>query len=284
MRQLVVSLVGLLLLSTPIYVSAQRNTVTGAMIIHNTDVIKSKRVKKQLTAADIKKGYQQETSLAYSVMFDTGHMINLNYVGGYRFNHHFYVGVGTGLDFSTRNYNAFICYSHIQGDCYNYIRYYEIRNLSSAQREIGKRYLGDEDDYWWHMPMQTVAVPLYIHLRTYFMKTKWTPFIAFSAGARFSSAKKLDVYNGRNYGSSSYDVGDFVRTIKYGAVTGMFEVMPGVAYQHKSGTAFNFQFGFATRSGGYHPNYAYDYEEEYDSDGLSHEWAPGITVRFGVVF
>lgn len=273
MRQLVVSLVGLLLLSTPFYVSAQRNTVTGAMIIHNTDVIKSKRVKKQLTAADIKKGYQQETSLAYSVMFDTGHMINLNYVGGYRFNHHFYVGVGTGLDFSTHNYNAFICYSHKDGE---YIRYNEINNRHSAQREIGKRYLGGEYDNWWHMPMQTVAVPLYVHLRTYFMKTKWTPFLAFSAGARFSSAKKLDVYYGEKSGSYSYYVGDFVRTIKYGAVTGMFEVMPGVAYQHKSGAAFNFQFGFATRSGDYYINNYYD--------GIAHSWAFGFTMRLGVVF
>lgn len=119
----------------------------------------------------------------------------------------------------------------------------------------------------------------YVHLRTYFIKTKWTPFLAFSAGARFSSAKKLDVYYGEKSGSYSYYVGDYSHTIKYGAVTGMFKVMPGVAYQHKSGTAFNFQFGFATRVGYKIPFYYYD-----DGDSLVNLWAPGITMRFGVVF
>ena len=270
MKRFIIAVI-VLLLAAPMYVSAQRNTVTGAMIIHNTDVIKSKRVKKQLTAADIKKGYQQETSLAYSVMFDTGHMINLNYVGGYRFNHHFYVGVGTGLDFSTNNDNVFVCYDGSNNSYQSYLD-----NIDDAERRIGKVH---NRFYWYELPMQTVAVPLYVHLRTYFMKTKWTPFLAFSAGVRFSSSKKLDLYYVRNDGwSSSYYVGDYSHTIKYGAVTGMFEVMPGVSYQHKSGTAFNFQFGFATRVG-YNIPYYYD-----DVQSLDNLWALGITMRFGVVF
>lgn len=280
MKRIVFGVIALLLLGVPFSVSAQRNTVTGAMIIHNTDVIRSKKAKspkKQFAVADIKKGYQQEVSFAYSLMFDTGSMINLNYVGGYRFNPHFYVGLGTGLDFSTYNDKGFVCYGETTFSGYGYIRGYYMDDLDSAELKIGKRYL----ESIWYLPVQTVAVPLYVHLRTYFMKTKWTPFLAFSAGVRLSSSKKLDVYDVRIdkgsdiWSSWDYYVGDYSHTIEYGAVTGMFEVMPGVSYQHKSGTAFNFQFGFATRSGDYSIG---------GNNGIENNWAVGFTMRLGVVF
>lgn len=276
MKRIVFGVIALLLLGVPFSVSAQRNTVTGAMIIHNTDVIKTKRAKAQYAAADIKKGYQQEVSFAYSLMFDTGSMINLNYVGGYRFNHHFYVGLGTGLDFSTNNDKGFVCYGETEYEGDQYIHYPYIYDRDSAESRIGKNYI-----YSAYLPMQTVAVPLYVHLRTYFMKTKWTPFLAFSAGVRLSSSKKLDVYDVRidkgsySWSSWAYYVGDYSHTIEYGAVTGMFEVMPGVSYQHKSGTAFNFQFGFATRSGDYSIG---------GNNGIENCWAVGFTMRLGVVF
>ena len=286
MKRIVFGVIALLLLGVPFSVSAQRNTVTGAMIIHNTDVIRSKKAKspkKQFAVADIKKGYQQEVSLAYSLMFDTGHMINLNYVGGYRFNHHFYVGVGTGLDFSTNNDKDFVCYGEMEYyNGYRYIPRSYIDDRYSAESRIGKNYIGRD---YWDLPMQTVAVPLYVHLRTYFMKTKWTPFLAFSGGVRFSSSKKLDVYDVRidkgSYSWSSWDyyVGDYSHTIEYGTVTGMFEVMPGVSYQHKSGTAFNFQFGFATRGSFLNPTRYYTFMTDIEK-----EWAVGFTMRLGVVF
>lgn len=277
MKRFVFGVIALLLLGVPFSVSAQRNTVTGAMIIHNTDVIRSKKAKspkKQFAVADIKKGYQQEVSFAYSLMVDIGtSMINLNYVGGYRFNPHFYVGLGTGLDFSTYNDKGFVCYGETEYEGDQYINYPYIYDRDSAESRIGKNYIYSAD-----LPMQTVAVPLYVHLRTYFMKTKWTPFLAFSAGVRLSSSKKLDVYDVRidkrySWSSWTYYVGDYSRTIEYGAVTGMFEVMPGVSYQHKSGTAFNFQFGFATRGQCYLNRY-----------NLDSEWAFGFTMRLGVVF
>ena len=280
MKRIVFGVIALLMLGVPFSVSAQRNTVTGAMIIHNTDVIRSKKAKnpkKQFAVADIKKGYQQEVSFAYSLMYDTGSMINLNYVGGYRFNPHFYVGLGTGLDFSTNNDKSFVCYGEMKYSGYGYFLRYYMDDLDSAELKIGKRYL----ERFSCFPMQTVAVPLYVHLRTYFMKTKWTPFLAFSAGVRLSSSKKLDVYDVRIdkgsdiWSSWDYYVGDYSHTFEYGAVTGMFEVMPGVSYQHKSGKAFNFQFGFATRSGDYSIN---------SDEGIGYHWALGFTMRLGVVF
>jgi hypothetical protein len=94
----------------------------------------------------------------------------------------------------------------------------------------------------------------------------------------------MDVYNVRRTEGSysqndTYYVGDFSHTYTYGTVTGMFEVMPGVSYQHKSGTAFNFQLGVAARSGDY-----MIVEHESSNDGIEHCWAVGFTMRFGVVF
>ncbi len=279
MKRFIIAVI-VLLLAVPMCVSAQRNTVTGAMIIHNTDVIRSKRAmraKRQYAVTDIKKGYQQEVSFAYSIPFNTGDMINLNYVGGYRFNHHFYVGVGTGLDFATNSDNYFVCYGYYHYGGSRYFHTNDLDNLSSAEERVGKKYYDNVYD----LPMQTVAVPLYVHFRTYFMKTKWNPFLAFSGGVRFSSSKKLDVYDVRegknNIGWPEYYVGDYMHTHEYGTVTGMFEVMPGVSYQHKSGAAFNFQFGFAMREGYYLRYY-------YPAEMIRERMALGITMRFGVVF
>ncbi len=247
---------------------AQKNTISGAMIIQNTDVIKTK---KQFATADIKTGYQQEASFAYSFMWDTGSMFNFNYIGGWRFNRYFYAGIGTGLDFSGYNEKQFV------GECrdgytYRYITSpYYINDVGSAEEKIGKEYI----DEWSSLSNQVLAIPLYAHLRVYFLKTKWSPFLAFSAGMRLSASKKLDVYEAS--GSYSYSIGDYKRTEKYGAVTGMFEVMPGVSYQYSRDMAFNFQFGYATRD-------QYEIWGYYPYGEMKRYWSHGFTMRLGVVF
>ena len=236
MKRFVFGVIALLLLGVPFSVSAQRNTVTGAMIIHNTDVIRSKKPKspkKHFAVADIKKGYQQEVSMAYSFLayYDVVHQLNINYIGGYRFNHYLYAGIGTGLDFAA-SYN------------------YKPMVLANDEFIFDSRYYGVGDSIYGYivnediLPVQKLSIPLYGHIRAYFMNTKWAPFLAFSAGMRLSASKKLDIHK-----RDSYKIGEYVETLKYGAVTAMFEVMPGVSYQRDNNLGFNFQFGYATRSG-----------------------------------
>lgn len=248
---------------------AQKNTISGAMIIQNTDVIKTK---KQFATADIKTGYQQEASFAYSLMWDTGSMFNFNYIGGWRFNRYFYAGIGTGLDFSGYNERQFVG-EYMDGSDYSYTASYPgITNQGSTEEKIGKEYIG----CWTSLSNQVLAIPLYAHLRVYFLKTKWSPFLAFSAGMRISASKKLDVYEAiedSDYWSSRYTIGDYKRTEKYGAVTGIFEVMPGVSYQYSRDMAFNFQFGYATRG-----------NNDINSREIERGWSHGFTMRLGVVF
>lgn len=219
---------------------AQKNRVSGAMSVIKIDTIKTKKV---FETVDVKRGFEQEINLAYSYIdFLTNH-VNLNYIAGYRFNHFLYVGVGTGLDFGcSNNYKPFV----------NTIKW-------GTYEDKGNYYHDGFED----APVQKVAIPLYAHFKAYFMKTRWAPFLAFSAGARFSAAKKAEVFY--------WD--EHLRTEKYGAVTGMFEILPGVSFKYNEKYAFNLQFGYATRSG-------YD----WNSNTFKRFWYHGLTVKLGVVF
>ena len=98
---------------------------------------------------------------------------------------------------------------------------------------------------------------------------------------RFSASKALAIYDSyySNYNRSRYEVGHYIRTDSYGAVTGMFEVMPGVSYQYSKNLGFNFQFGYATRSG-----HEWDDDLNEDDYSIQRTWYHGFTMRLGFVF
>ncbi len=203
--------------------------------------------------APIKKGYQQEISTAYSWManYESTNMLNVNYIGGVRFGHHFYLGIGTGFDFTLSNCGY---QPHVMQDNWN-IYYDDDRNSKAAT---------------FNLPLQILSIPLYGHFKLYFAKTKWAPFLAFSGGVRFSKSKYVDIYNG------AYYFGDYNHSESYGAVSGMFEVMPGISCQLNKNTAINFQLGYATRQ---------LYSWGHNSNSISTDyWYHGLTARFGIVF
>ena len=283
MKRLIICSILLVFCAMPSF--AQRNTISAGMLIRNTEVIKKERQKKGLKTIDFKKGYQQEVSFAYSYFkasyyfdynFPQLRQLNFNYIGGYRFNHYFYAGIGTGLDFAASyNFRPLA----IQG--FNFVadsRYHEKGDYITNDRY--RMYLSI-------LPVQKVSIPLYVHLRSYFMKTKWSPFLAFSAGVRFSAPKKVDIHEyNKEYSNGRYysKIGDYIRTEKYGAVTGLFEVMPGVNYQYNKNLGFNFQFGYATRSAHRILESYYDDATNYVSNIRRDEWYHGFTIRLGVTF
>lgn len=219
---------------------AQKNRVSGAMSVIKIDTIKTKKV---FETVDVKRGFEQEINLAYSYIDLLTNHVNLNYIAGYRFNHFLYAGVGTGLDFGcSNNYKPFV-------------------GIYDSGIYADKDFYSYSDEA---APVQKVAIPLYAHFKAYFMKTRWAPFLAFSAGARFSAAKKAEVLYRDEH----------LRTERYGAVTGMFEILPGVSFKYNDKYAFNLQIGYATRSG-------YDW---WDSNTFKRFWYHGLTVKLGVVF
>ena len=278
MKRLIIGSILLIFCTMPSF--AQRNTISAGMLIRNTEVIKKERQKKGFNASDFKRGYQQEVSFAYSFLDDLYgsdmqhlylHHINFNYVGGYRFNHHIFIGVGTGLDFAGgMNFRPLVL-PDIDG------------MANTAVTGQGDKF-NHNIRYYGYLPVQKVSIPLYAHFKIYFMKTKWAPFFAFSGGIRISAPKQLDIYDYHKESGYYYNyiIDDCISTEKYGAVTGMFEVMPGVNYQYSNNLGFNFQFGYATRSGhlwGIPPG-----SSKYQLYYGGYDWYHGFTIRLGVTF
>lgn len=111
------------------------------------------KTKKQLP--EVKPGYEQSIDLAYSLFFDDDMGIDLNYIGGWRFNRMFYVGLGTGLYF----------HANIAAD-----RFVSHTGESTT--------------------LPGVSIPLYAHGKVYFTQKRCMPFIGLSIGGTFSTPQQ----------------------------------------------------------------------------------------------
>ena len=94
------------------------------------------------------KGYNQFVDLSYSYCSVTD-FLGVNYIGGYRFNPYFFLGLGTGVNFSL------------------------------ATPDKSKLYLP-------FCRPTTVNVPIYIHFKANFTKSNWSPYASISIGGRVS--------------------------------------------------------------------------------------------------
>ena len=116
--------------------------------------------------AKVGKGYDQYINLSYGYNRACD-FIGLNYIGGYRFNHLFFLGIGVGADFA----------------------------LFTPQME---------QKYAYAKPTR-VNIPVYLNFRTNFLDKAWSPYISVSAGARISPAiQELPGYNYNQSGVLGY--------------------------------------------------------------------------------
>ena len=210
--------------------------VYGGITHEVTEItIRKKQVKKERVTVDVQRGFEQEATFSWSTLgfikCENFNQLNFNYIACYRFNHYLFAGVGTGLDFEvTHNGRYKLIYNH---------NYYED---------------------W--LPVPTLSIPLYAHLRAYFMKTRVAPFLAFSVGTRLSTEKEVEI-----------DDGAVTGYIEQKASRMMLEVMPGVCYRYSKDLAFNFQIGYAATS-------AIQLYGPSCHDCLAH----GLSVKLGVTF
>lgn len=108
---------------------------------------------------DVKPGYEQSIDLSYTQFFNSEGGIDINYIGGWRFNSMFYAGLGTGLYFDVMDYGT-----------------------KSPWRTSSSYFSYDLLD------VPVVSVPLYAHGRVYFMQKRWMPFVGLSVGGVFSTS------------------------------------------------------------------------------------------------
>ena len=127
---------------------------------------KSEKIARIAALGEIKSGYEQYVSLAYNLeLFYFAHSATLNYIGGYRFNKHLFLGLGTGLSINAPSdgVNGIDYYGHYYG--------YEIRKFTTS--------------YGYN---SLISIPVFAHFRADFARQyRWNPYIALSVGAELAT-------------------------------------------------------------------------------------------------
>ena len=202
---------------------------------------------------DAKRGFQQQVSFGWWWTDSHHHSpsysaLRFSYIGGRRFNDYFFAGVGAGLDIGVSNTNKPTAKADQWG-------YYEVT--------AGAWYYD-----WTNLPMQSIAIPLFVNFKGYFTKTKVAPYLSFSAGARLSTSKKLEIYN---------ESGNYDRTLRYGAFKPFFEVAAGVNYRKSADRNYTFQFGYYTHN-------IKNFDGHRNDFDLDNEWSHGFSMSIGTTF
>lgn len=202
---------------------------------------------------DAKRGFQQQASFGWwwtdSYRSSNYSALRFSYIGGRRFNDYFFAGVGAGLDIGVSN---------------TYKPTAKVDRWGDYGVEDADGWYDDRTD----LPMQSIAIPLFVNFKGYFTKTKVAPYLSFSAGARLSTGKKLEIYN-------EYDNYDGKQ--RYGAFKPFFEVAAGVNYRKSADRNYTFQFGY----------YTHNIKKFYGWEGyfnLYNEWNHGFSMSVGMTF
>lgn len=97
--------------------------------------------------AKVNKGYDQYMNLSYGYNC-VSDFIGVNYIGGYRFNHLFFLGIGAGVDFAL--------------------------------------FTPTMEERFANCKPTRINIPVYVNFRTNFLNKAWSPYLSISAGARIS--------------------------------------------------------------------------------------------------
>lgn len=138
-------------------------------------VVKKEVIYKERQLHDVTPGFQQFVEVSPKIdLWDSekGHT-GINYIGGWRFNNWLFVGAGTGLEFA--HSVAHGARQHIGGAIEIYTEYWP--HLPAELNELNINTFGS---------VNLISVPLYAHIRTYYMRTAWAPYSSVSLGGRLA--------------------------------------------------------------------------------------------------
>lgn len=236
---------------------AQTSSLQSEIIVSHADY-NTKRVKVDgsylvvrmyplTTTYDANVGLQKEARFGWWITPDDAHLsaLRFSFIGGKRFNNYLFAGVGAGLDIGVKNT-------------------YKPKAYATDS---------DSDDYiidgcmYCDLPMQAIAIPIFANAKCYFMQTKVAPYLSFSTGARFSTPKKITMYN---------YYGHYTGNRRYGAVKPFFELSAGASYRYSDDYTFTFEFGYYVQS-------------VNEADGwygiqIDNDWDHGLSMTVGVRF
>ncbi len=166
-------------------------TATNAQLVSSSSLVITKA-----KLPPVKTGYEQYIEASYTMMMKGSNSleVNISYIGGYRFNENIFLGAGTGI------------------------------SIMDTRKEGHWRNMGD------YLSCPTANIPLYIHFKAYFLKSRVSPFIAMSAGGRFSTKKEFELETGEG--------------VRYGTVGLYLNPSIGVNYRLSAKNSIYFSVGF----------------------------------------
>ena len=256
---------------------AQERRYTQGVLTDNTTIVTSEEtqmVRVRVLRERNLTGYQQQVSAGWWMTFNesTGEdvgALRFSYIGGKRFNNYFFLGAGAGVDVGLMHTFKPMVAEGYSGVDNSYNKILEHRQYYSTQGRPGK--------YNELLPIQTIAIPLFVNVKSYFTATKVAPFISFSVGARFTAPKRLNIYKVHCIDELRYIVEYRSNQIKYGAVLPFFDVTFGFDCQLSQNNSLAFQIGYYTQCLRDISYYMYHYE----TYGLFYH---GFSLSVGYVF
>lgn len=226
---------------------------TQTTTVTRTKIERPKREKPERPKYDAKRGFQQQVSFGGwwtdSYNGPDYSALRFSYIGGRRFNDYFFAGVGAGLDIGVSNTYKPTAEADRRG-------YYEVETAGGWHKD------------WGYLPMQSIAIPLFVNFKGYFTKTKVAPYLSFSAGARLSTGKKLEIYN---------ESGNYDGKQRYGAFKPFFEVAAGINYRKTADRNYTFQFGYYTHNVKFFDGWVGGFD-------LYNRWSHGFSMSVGMTF
>lgn len=162
--------------------NTEKNTSTVSTTVVTRNIIYKERPK-----FDAKVGYQQFVELGSRFCFsDDGDYGNyrggtgVDYIGGWRFNNWFFAGIGIGINYShavTKGIAEHVGTSVTLYDETSYWYYSDVceqLGINSHESERGGA-------------ISLTNIPIYVHLRGYYMRTKWAPYSSMSLGGELAT-------------------------------------------------------------------------------------------------
>lgn len=118
----------------------------------------------------VKSGFQSSVEAGYGGGVEScPSTLFVSYIGGYRFGNALFVGAGTGIDFNTDHVGKNDIASELSG-------------LLESGHEVSV-----EDFVNSSLNVTMVDVPLFAHVKVYFLKERVSPYLSLSVGGVFSS-------------------------------------------------------------------------------------------------
>ena len=233
-------------------------------------VVKKNVIYKERKLYDAKVGFQQFVELSPKIAFSHYGHTGINYIGGWRFNNWIYAGVGTGLEFAhnfAKGAKDFIGSDIVT---YEYWRHYYI-SLSSVDI--------DADNYGC---FNRVSIPLYLHLRAYYMRTKWAPYSSVSFGGRLAP-KDSGVYFDFSTGVDWRINDDYHAYFSLGFWLSKFRETSEWNYEHDTHEEYYSYEDCGTRACPYY-NKERHYHNKFYNLFYSKDIFSGMSFRLGISF